>query len=163
MLLYGELAPKLFDLLELLGKPGWLVVHREGGTMRLMYAQQSGSSVCCRAVADQVAECTTNDVALHAIRPEKFTLTPKMLKCLRDLNALSLILVQAADATCSLAGIWLAMGPSHGQQAAQQLRSVLPTVLGNADTDLQARVQLVLAQALLAAASPADLKADPEE
>ena len=81
----------------------------------------------------------------------------------RFLKGLLLILVQAADATCSLAGIWLAMGPSHGQQAAQQLRSVLPTVLGNADTDLQARVQLVLAQALLAAASPADLKADPEE
>lgn len=71
--------------------------------------------------------------------------------------------VQAADATCALAGIWLAMGPSHGHQAAQQLRSVLPTVLGNADTDLQARVQLLLAQALLADASSADLKADPEE
>lgn len=69
---------------------------------------------------------------------------------------------QAADATCSLAGIWLALGPSHGQQAAQQLRSVLPTVLGNGTTDLQARVQLLLAQALLADASTADLQADPE-
>ncbi len=55
------------------------------------------------------------------------------------------------------------MGPSHGPQAVQQLRSVLPTVLGNADADLQARVQLVLAQALLADATPAHLKADPEE
>ena len=55
------------------------------------------------------------------------------------------------------------MGPSHGQQAAQQLRSVLPTVLGNADTDLQARVQLLLAQALLADATTAELKADPDE
>jgi hypothetical protein len=55
------------------------------------------------------------------------------------------------------------MGPSHGPQAVQQLRSVLPTVLGNADTDLQARVQLVLAQALLADATTAHLKADPEE
>ncbi len=71
--------------------------------------------------------------------------------------------LQAADATCSLSSIWLAMGPSHGPQAVQQLRSVLPTVLGNADTDLQARVQLVLAQALLADATPAHLKADPEE
>ena len=71
--------------------------------------------------------------------------------------------MQAADATCALAGIWLAIGPSHGQQAAQQLRSVLPTVLGNADTDLQARVQLLLAQALLADATTAELKADPEE
>jgi len=69
--------------------------------------------------------------------------------------------LQAADATCSLAGIWLALGPSHGPQAAQQLRSILPTVLGNADTDLQARVQLLLAQALLADASTADLRADP--
>ncbi len=55
------------------------------------------------------------------------------------------------------------MGPAHAPQAVQQLRSVLPTVLGNADTDLQARVQLVLAQALLADATPAHLKADPEE
>lgn len=55
------------------------------------------------------------------------------------------------------------MGPAHGPQAVQQLRSVLPTVLGNADTDLQARVQLVLAQALLADATPAHLSADPEE
>ena len=43
---------------------------------------------------------------------------------------------QAADATCSLASVWLALGPSHGQEAAQQLRSVLPTVLGNADTGM---------------------------
>ena len=43
-------------------------------------------------------------------------------------------MMQAADATCSLAAIWLALGPAHGQEAAQQLRSVLPTVLGNADT-----------------------------
>lgn len=71
--------------------------------------------------------------------------------------------LQAADATCSLSRIWLAMGPSHGPQAVQQLRSVLPTVLGNADADLQARVQLVLAQALLADATTAHLKADPEE
>ena len=55
------------------------------------------------------------------------------------------------------------MGPAHGPQAVQQLRSVLPTVLGNADADLQARVQLVLAQALLADATAAHLKADPEE
>ena len=71
--------------------------------------------------------------------------------------------LQAADATCSLSRIWLAMGPAHGPQAVQQLRSVLPTVLGNADADLQARVQLVLAQALLADATAAHLKADPEE
>ena len=71
--------------------------------------------------------------------------------------------VQAADATCALAGIWLALGPAYGHQAAQQLRTVLPTVLGNGDMDLQARVQLLLAQALLADASPAQLKADPQE
>ena len=70
--------------------------------------------------------------------------------------------MQAADATCSLAATWLALGPSHARQAAQQLRSVLPTVLGNADSDLQSRAQLLLAQALLANASLADLKADPD-
>lgn len=70
--------------------------------------------------------------------------------------------MQVADATCSLAGIWLALGPAYGQQAAQQLRAVLPTVLGNSDLDLQARVQLLLAQALLAGASPAQLKQDPQ-
>lgn len=70
--------------------------------------------------------------------------------------------LQAADASCSLAAIWLALGPSHGQQAAQQLRSVLPTVLGNGDTDLQARAQMLLAQAMLADASQAELKANPE-
>lgn len=70
--------------------------------------------------------------------------------------------VQAADASCSLAAIWLALGPSHGQQAAQQLRSVLPTVLGNGDTHLQARAQLLLAQSMLADASQAQLKTDPD-
>ena len=70
------------------------------------------------------------------------------------------VVLQAADATCSLAAVWLAIGPSHGQEAAQQLRSVLPTVLGNGDMALQARAQLLLAKALLAEATPADLKAD---
>lgn len=70
--------------------------------------------------------------------------------------------MQAADATCALAGIWLSLGPAFGQQAAQQLRSVLPTVLGNGDLGLQAGLQLLLAQALLADATPAALRADPQ-
>ena len=55
--------------------------------------------------------------------------------------------MQAADATCSLAAIWLALGPSHGQEAAQQLRSMLPTVLGNADTGVT--LIIVLSQSSL--------------
>ena len=50
--------------------------------------------------------------------------------------AITVMMMQAADATCSLAAIWLALGPSHGREAAQQLRSVLPTVLGNGDTGI---------------------------
>lgn len=50
--------------------------------------------------------------------------------------SVTVMMMQAADATCSLAAIWLALGPSHGQEAAQQLRSVLPTVLGNGDTGI---------------------------
>lgn len=55
-----------------------------------------------------------------------------------------MMMVQAADATCSLAAIWLALGPSHGQEAAQQLRSVLPTVLGNGDTGVTITVIVVV-------------------
>ncbi|KAL0019066.1 hypothetical protein WJX79_009117 [Trebouxia sp. C0005] len=99
---------------------------------------------------------------IHEAAGAPLTALPYVLSCLLHSTVLHMDLL-AADATCSLSRIWLAMGPAHGPQAVQQLRSVLPTVLGNADTDLQARVQLVLAQALLADATPAHLKADPEE
>ncbi|DBA68299.1 TPA: hypothetical protein ACH3X2_013621 [Trebouxia sp. C0005] len=99
---------------------------------------------------------------IHEAAGAPLTALPYVLSCLLHSTVLHMDLL-AADATCSLSRIWLAMGPAHGPQAVQQLRSVLPTVLGNADTDLQARVQLVLAQALLADATPAHLSADPEE
>ncbi|KAL3146194.1 hypothetical protein ABBQ32_002900 [Trebouxia sp. C0010 RCD-2024] len=98
---------------------------------------------------------------IHQAAGAPLTALPYILSCLLHSTDLHMDLL-AADASCSLAAIWLGLGPSHGQQAAQQLRSVLPTVLGNGDTDLQARAQMLLAQAMLAEASQAELRANPD-
>ncbi|KAK9811686.1 hypothetical protein WJX72_008344 [[Myrmecia] bisecta] len=97
---------------------------------------------------------------IHQAAAAPVSALPYVLNCLLHASHLQLDML-AAEAAAVLADVWLALGRCHAGHAVQQLQSLLPLVLGHGELSLQAKVQLALAESLLAQASLEDIKADP--